>query len=92
MRNHAKKDACHNSICDFLEATGMAVLDLSKLGGGVPDVAVWRGYMCRLMEFKSRYGKLTPDQIAWRNKNPRLAALTHEVKTIKDALKIMGFK
>jgi hypothetical protein len=92
MRKYARKDKAHNSICDFLEAAGMAVLDLSGLGKGVPDAAVWRGDKCRLLEFKSKYGKLTPDQIAWRKKNPRLAMLTHEVKTIKEALHVMGFK
>ena len=65
MRRAAKKDENHNTIADHLRKLGWSVLDLSRLGGGCPDMVVGRtdpGY-CALVEVKRPGEKLTEDQV-----------------------------
>lgn len=52
MRRAAKKDANHNEIVKHLKAEGWAVLDLSRLGGGCPDILVSRRGFQVLVEIK----------------------------------------
>lgn len=85
-----KKDTCHNKIVGALRTCGCAVLDLSKLGKGAPDVLCIRGDMKRLFEFKAEKGKFTPAQIKWQQDNPRMAQYYRVVKTVDEALREMG--
>ncbi len=65
MRRAARKDSNHNSIGDYLRSLGWSVLDLSRLGGGVPDMVVGKPGIAVLMEVKNLDGKgikLTPDE------------------------------
>jgi hypothetical protein len=63
-----KKDTTHKEIAAFLERQGFTVLDLSKCGDGIPDMAVsirsaWDGRMfAALVEAKSPGGRLNPKQ------------------------------
>jgi Holliday junction resolvase len=68
MRRAAKKDGNHNEIADYLRAHGWSVLDLSRLGGGCPDMAVGRSGFACLIECKQPGESLTPDQVAVRKK------------------------
>jgi hypothetical protein len=68
MRRAAKKDANHNLIADHLRKLGWSVLDLSRLGGGCPDILVGRPSFAALVEIKSPGGKLTPEQLEVRKK------------------------
>jgi len=52
MRRAAKKDANHNEIADFLRKKGWSVLDLSRVGSGVPDMAVGKPGFAALVECK----------------------------------------
>ena len=61
-------DANHVEIVNAIRATGCAVLDLSAVGGGVPDLLV----QCRdgsliLIEVKVDKGKLNKRQQAWHD-------------------------
>jgi hypothetical protein len=42
MRRAAKKDLNHNDIAGHLRSLGWSVLDLSRAGNGIPDMAVGR--------------------------------------------------
>jgi hypothetical protein len=71
VRRAAKKDINHNDIAAFLEGRGFVVLDLSRLGGGCPDMAVScttpnGGKWAALVEVKKPGGKLNPLQIEVR--------------------------
>jgi len=96
MSKYHRKDTVHNPICNALATAGCAVLDLSGLGDGVPDALVIRGPVGRetaiLMEFKSKYGKFTPKQIEWRNKNPRLLQYTVSIHNENQAFQTMGIE
>lgn len=56
MRRAAKKDTTHNEIADALREDGWSVLDLSRLGGGVPDMVVGKPGMACVIEAKSKPG------------------------------------
>jgi hypothetical protein len=92
MRRHAKKDTCHNPISKALIRAGCTVLDLSHLGDGVPDVLVRRGDRFWMFEYKAKYGTLTPDQIKWRENHFNFLDILHTVKTLDQALRIVGLK
>lgn len=67
MRRAARKDANQNSISEYLRDLGWSVLDLSRAGEGVPDMAVSRPGFAALVECKDgskppSERKLTPDQ------------------------------
>jgi len=70
MRRAAKTDANHAEIVQALRAIGCRVQDLSRVGGGVPDLLVgWRGRLA-LIEIKDgakvpSARALTPDQVKW---------------------------
>jgi hypothetical protein len=88
---HWKKDSCQKQIALQLALAGCAVMDLSKIGKGVPDLLCIRGNTIRLFELKSKCGKLTPAQIKWQRDNPRLMKNYRVAKTIEEAFKEMGF-
>ena len=68
MRRAARKDTNHKEVCDEFVRLGCAVLDLSQLGKGCPDVLVSLMTGGRsvnwLVEIKhGDAAKLTPDQL-----------------------------
>lgn len=71
MRRAAKVDANHAEIVRALRSVGCYVVDLSRLGQGVPDLLWSRGGLCGLLEVKDgakppSARKLTPDEIEFR--------------------------
>ena len=64
MRRAAKVDANHREIVATLRAAGCEVLDLSRVGGGCPDLLVYRTArgLLRLIEVKTENGRLTKRQ------------------------------
>jgi hypothetical protein len=59
----AKIDGNHTLLMNELKARGWRVVSTARMGGGFPDVLIWRanrGY--RLVEIKQPKGTLTPDQ------------------------------
>jgi hypothetical protein len=68
----AKKDANHGEIVAAFEKMGCQCLDLSSLGGGVPDLLVWhkstnRAFMVDVKNPKTGYGRrgLNRLQLKW---------------------------
>jgi hypothetical protein len=80
VRRAAKKDETHNPIAEHLRNLGWSVLDLSRLGGGAPDMAVSRPGFAALLECKSKGGKLNAEQEAVRARwqGPYVVAWTPE--------------
>jgi hypothetical protein len=61
----AKKDANHNDISDALQKAGCAIVDVSNLGGGFPDLIVCRQrktYLVEIKNTKTSYGKRGPNK------------------------------
>ena len=83
-----RKDATQATIRDALIRAGCYVLDLSAVGGGCPDLLVYHLRVgLRLVEVKTRAGKLKPSQVAFARRWPVSVARTPE-----DALRAMGFE
>ena len=68
--SYAKRtDANHKDICAALRKIGALVTDLSRVGGGVPDLLVaFRGRFY-VLEIKTDKGKLNDLQAAWHAKH-----------------------
>lgn len=62
VRRAAKKDTTHNPIRDLLCENGWSVLDLSRAGDGIPDMAVGKPGFCALVEAKTGAATLNEDQ------------------------------
>lgn len=70
-----------------LRRAGAAVLDLSQVGRGVPDLLVWYGGRYVLMEVKSPRGELTPREAEWLAVWPGEVAV---VRSADEALRVIG--
>jgi hypothetical protein len=78
MRLRAKVDSTHAEVVAALRAAGRRVLDLSRVGGGVPDILVLYGGRLVLMEIKNPLGprggasksKLNEAQVAFAHQWP----------------------
>ena len=86
MRWARKTDSNQTEIVDALEKIGCSVVDLSRVGDGVPDILVgWRG-VCVLLEIKTIGGKLNPKQTEfaqlWRGS-------LYTVHTPEEAIRVM---
>lgn len=63
MRRAARKDENHNPIAEHLESLGWSVLDMSRLGGGAPDMlAARRGFSALIEAKRDGKAKLKPGQ------------------------------
>ncbi len=81
-------DGNHREIVDALRQAGCPVLDLSAVGGGVPDLVVLRrDKTITLFEIKMPRGKLNALQASW---HARWAGHVHVVRTVEEALKLAG--
>ena len=59
MRYKLKKDERHAEISGELVNAGFSVADLSRVGGGFPDLAIARNNVCALVEIKTPRGLKT---------------------------------
>lgn len=87
-----KVDANQPEIVAALRGVGAEVTDLSRVGGGVPDLLVsyrkqWFLIECKDGKKPPSARSLTADQRAWMY---RQNATTHVVNGIDDALKAIG--
>ena len=63
MKSHGRVDGNHGDIVDALRRCGWRVQSLAALGGGVPDLLVYRtGQPLRLLEVKAKNGVITKAQ------------------------------
>lgn len=92
-RWHGKPDANLDLIRSALLSAGCVVIDTGALGGGAPDLLVYRilggSTVMRFMEVKSGKGRLRPSQEAFRDKYPHLYCV---VRSPSEALKEMGME
>lgn len=88
----AKKDSNHNEIQDGLEQIGFLVKDTSKLGDDFPDLVVKHPAKpeigVRMVEIKSKNGKLRPGQEKLKNEWEDSVIVAYE---LDDVLSIFGF-
>lgn len=61
----AKVDDAQPAIITQLEASGFGVRSMARLGGGWPDLLVWRHDCAWLVEVKGDDGRLTDDEARW---------------------------
>lgn len=84
MRRAAKVDANHGEIVAEFRRLGASVVDLSRVGGGVPDLCIGIAKETALVEVKrDAKAKFTQDQIdfmTWWNGRP-----VYRVNCIEDA-------
>lgn len=64
-RYAAKVDDCQAAIITQLEASGFGVRSMARLGGGWPDLLVWRFDCSWQVEVKGDDGRLTDDEARW---------------------------
>ena len=81
-------DANQAQIMRDLRKAGLSVIDLSAVGGGVPDLLVSSRTEMWLMELKTATGRLNQKQLNWWDKWQ--GKPVHSVRTSEDALKIAG--
>lgn len=82
-------DANHAEIVAALRAVGCTVIDLTAVGGGVPDLLVkCRDGSLRLMEIKVAKGKLNKMQREWHDKWQ--GDFLSIVRSVAEALKAIG--
>ena len=87
MRRAAKVDTNQNPIVrDLRSIFGECILDLSRVGGGCPDLLVAVRGVNLLMEIKTDAGRLTPAQIRFHRNWPGQVAIA---RTLADALAII---
>ena len=86
-RYHGKPDATLAPIKDALKAVGCDVLDLGAVGMGCADLLVYHppSGLLRLLEAKSRTGKLNALQQAFSRRFP-----VWVVRTPDEALRAVG--
>lgn len=91
MSRYARRtDGNQRAIVDALELLGCKVQSLAAVGGGVPDLAVWRAGKWTLLEIKrDRAAKLTPAQVEWHKK---FAGAATVVRTVEQAFDAVGLK
>jgi hypothetical protein len=89
MRGYSHKvDANQSDVVRALERAGFQVFDLSRVGGGMPDLLVYRpltGY--HVVEVKSPGGTLTPQQVRFHERVP-----VEILRTVDDVVEAIATK
>lgn len=93
-RRASKKDGNHHEMVAALQKAGIAVLDVSNMGYGFPDLIVARRGLNLLVEIKNpenRYGRrgLNKLQRSWANAWP---ASVYVLKTIDDVVRFANLQ
>lgn len=89
MRYSGKPDGPVDDIRKALRGCGCEVEDLGAVGGGVPDLLVYRKATgcLRLIEVKSEDGELNDSQRKFARRMPVWVA-----RTVEEALQVMGLE
>ena len=88
MRRAARTDANQAHIIRALRACGVAVADLSRLGGGCPDLLCYHHGRWIPIEIKDRTGKLTRDEAVWWT---RMGVPPIVARTAEEAINLSGW-
>ena len=89
MRRAAKVDVNQREIVNGLRRLGCTVQILSAVGHGCPDILAGHLGANFLFEIKTEKGKLTPDELAWRE---NWLGQVHIVRTLDEALDVVGIR
>lgn len=84
MSRYARRvDSNQGEIVETLEAMHVQVINLSRVGGGIPDLLCVVAGQMHLVEIKSDGGTLTPDQVEFHENwtGPPIVIL----RTLRDA-------
>lgn len=88
MRVRGRVDGNHAAIVAALRRVGCNVLDLSRVGGGCPDLLVQSGVALVLLEVKTARGRQTADQLHFE----ALGWPVQVVRSIEEAFQAMGLQ
>jgi len=86
IRHDCKKDIGHNAIKAVFERAGWTVKDTHQLKGFV-DFIAGQGSKVLLVEVKSKYGKLSPDEQAFHDLWP---GKIHVIRSTDEALQLLA--
>ena len=96
MANLVRRDPNHRQISDALKAAGCLVYDAAHVGGGVPDLFVfrrvggeWRTWLLEVKDGSKPPSarKMTLAEQAWHARFPGCAPV---VLSVEDALRAVG--
>ena len=86
--NYAKRtDGNHCLIMESFRRLGCSVVDLSRVGAGVPDLAVSLHKFTAYVEIKTETGTLEPSQIRFHRESK---ATIYVARTLKDVAEIVA--
>ena len=92
---YAKRiDANQSEIVQAFERLGFSVVDLSRVGGGCPDLAISVHGVTWLVEVKTAEGTLDPSQIRFHRENKahiEVCRSLADVERIAKAMKAEAF-
>lgn len=86
MRRACKTDNNQAEIVSALRAFGATVKDLSKVGGGFPDLCVGYAGSNFLLEVKDKKGRLTPAQVVTHGSWGGRIRVVHNAKEAIEAV------
>ena len=91
MRRAARVDATQAEVVATFRGLGWGVLDLARLGGGVPDLVAVSpdGQRTLWCEVKAPGGKLRPAQVEWAARWP---ATVHVLRGRDEVLALVGVR
>jgi len=82
---YAKRvDANQSDVIKALQEIGAKVTDLSRNGGGVPDLLVFYRGLTMLLEIKVPGGKLNPLQVKWHAEHE--GYMVYVVRSVEEAI------
>lgn len=82
-----KVDSNQEAIVGTFEKMGCSVVNLSRCGTGIPDLAVSIHLFTALVEVKAEKGMLTPDQIRFHRESK---ATIYVARNLDDVVEIVG--
>ena len=87
MRKIARVDANQSEIVEALRKAGASVCFTHQLGKGVPDILVGVNGRNYLLEIKTSFGTLTPDERDWHEAWRGQVCV---VRNVEEALAVTG--
>lgn len=87
MRYKARTDANHKEIADAFRTLGCYVVDLSRVGCGVPDLHVTYRWLSCLVEVKTAEGKYTKAQERFNAEYPGMRFMVRDMAGVETAVK-----
>ena len=84
-----RQDSNQSEIVQAFERLGFSVIDLSRVGGGVPDLAVSIHKLTVFVEIKTVDGNLQPSQIRFHRESKAWVEVCRDLKDVERIAKAM---